>query len=89
VRYGWDDQKDERCWRERGFGFQFASLIFEGRTIEWVDNRRDYGEVRMRALELANGRLLHVVFTDRGDVRRIISARPANRKERVQWHASR
>jgi uncharacterized DUF497 family protein len=31
--------------------------------------------------------VLHVVYTDRGDVRWIISARPASRKERRQWAA--
>lgn len=81
--------KDERNRRERGFGFDFAALIFEGETIEWPDDRRDYGEARVRAIGEVDGLVLHVVFTDRGDVRRIISARLATRKERDRWHASR
>jgi uncharacterized DUF497 family protein len=64
-------------------------LIFEGDTIEWPDDRQDYGELRVRAVGEVDGLVLHVVFTDRGDVRRIISARVADRKERNQWQASR
>lgn len=89
MRFDWNPVKDERNQRERGFGFDFAALIFEGETIEWPDDRRDYGEARVRAIGEVDGLVLHVVFTDRGDVRRIISARLANRKERDRWHASR
>ena len=78
-----------RNQQERGFGFDFAALVFEGGTIEWPDGRRDYGETRMRAIGEADGLVLHVVLTDRGDVRRIISAQLASRKERDLWHASR
>jgi hypothetical protein len=89
MRFDWDPAKDEWNRQERGFGFDFAALIFEGDTIEWPDHRRDYGETRVRAIGEADGLVLHVVFTDRDDVRRIISARIANRKERTQWLASR
>lgn len=89
MRFDWDLEKGERNRRERGFGFDFAVLIFEGDTIEWSDDRRDYGEARVRAIGEADGLVLHVVFTDRSDVRRIISARLADRKERNRWHASR
>ena len=71
----------------RGFGFDFATLIFKRETIDIVDARREYGEVRIRAIGAVADRILAVVYTDRGGVRRIISARPANRKERETWHA--
>ena len=89
MRFDWDPDKEERNRQERGFGFDVAALIFEAGTIEWPDDRRDYGEARVRAIGEVDGLVLHVVFTDRGDVRRIISARLASRKERDQWHASR
>lgn len=89
MRFDWDPDKHERNQRERGFGFDFAALIFEGDIIEGPDDRRDYGEARIRAIGEADGVALHVVFTDRGDVRRIISARLASRRERDRWHASR
>ena len=89
MRFDWDDAKGERNRRDRGFGFDFAALIFEGGTIEALDERRDYGEARVRAFGEVDGLVLHVVYTDRGEVRRIISARLADRKERKRWHASR
>lgn len=89
MRFEWDPNKSERNQRERGFGFDFAALIFEAGTIEWPDDRQDCGEARVRAIGEADGLVLYIVFTDRGDVRRIIPARLASRKERDQWHASR
>ena len=55
--------------------------------IEWdtlwafEDNRADYGEVRVTGFAYIGLRLHCVIFTDRGDVRRIISLRKANQKE--------
>jgi uncharacterized DUF497 family protein len=81
--------KDEWNRSQRGFGFDVPALIFEGATIEWPDDRQDYGEVRVRAIGEAEGMVLHVLFTDRGEVRRIISARLADRKGRVRWLTNR
>ena len=89
MRFDWDEAKSERNRQERGLGFEFAALIFDDDTMEWPDTRRDYGEARVRAVGEVDGIVLHVVFTDRGDKRRIISARVANKKERNQWYASR
>ena len=89
MRYEWDLAKGRRNQWERGFGFDVAILIFEGDTIEWLDDRWDYGETRVRAIGKVDDLVLRVVFTGRADVRRIISARIANRKERDRWHAGR
>ena len=76
-----------RNFLARGFGFDFAALIFSGSVLESPDARKDYGEFRFRAIGEADGFVLVVIYTDRGDVRRIISARLANRKERAFWHS--
>jgi hypothetical protein len=55
VRFIWDPDKSERNLAERGFDFAFASLAFEGRTLERIDTRQDYGEVRRIALGIADG----------------------------------
>ena len=85
--FDWHDAKSERNLRERGFEFDFAALIFAGRVLTQIDNRQDYGEVRVKAIGEVDGITLVVVFTDRDDVRWIISARKTNRKERALWHA--
>jgi uncharacterized DUF497 family protein len=93
MEFEWDDQKDADCRDRRGFGFADAAGIFLGRTLEWQDTRKDYGEVRMKAVGEWDGDFYTVTYTDRADtegqsVRRIISAHLAHRKERKAWHAS-
>jgi uncharacterized DUF497 family protein len=85
MEFEWDAAKHERNLGERGLGFDDGALIFGGPVIEWIDDRRNYGEMRVRAIGLSGEHLLHVVYTERDDVRRIISVRMANRKERVAW----
>ena len=89
MEFDWHDAKHERNRRERGFGFDFAALVFAGRVLIQTDTRHDYGEIRVKAIGEAAGRVLVVIYTDRADVRWIISARSANRKERAQWLAGR
>lgn len=89
MEFDWHEAKHARNRQERGFGFDFAALIFAGRVLTQTDDRRDYGEVRLKAIGEAAGRILVVIYTDRDDVRWIISARLANRKERALWLAGR
>jgi len=72
---------------ERGFDFEFATLIFAGPTLGREDAREDYGERRVIAVGLAQDMALTVVYIDRqlesGEiVRRIISSRRSNCRER-------
>lgn len=46
------------------------------------DDRKDYGERRQVACGLIRGRLFVCVFTDRGEIRRVISLRKANSQGR-------
>ena len=85
VRFEWDDAKSEKNLRERGFAFDVAASIFDGPVIEWCDIRDAWGEPRIVAVGSAGGVELAVIYTDRGDVRRIMSARRARRKERALW----
>jgi len=85
--FDWHDAKHEKNIAERGLGFDFAAQIFLGRILIQIDGRADYGEVRVKAIGVADGVVLVVIYTDRDDVRWIISARKANKKERALWHA--
>jgi uncharacterized DUF497 family protein len=86
VRFIWDPRKSEANLAQRGFDFAFATLAFDGPTLERDDQRADYGERRVIAVGLADGLHLTVVYTDRFGgrdvVRRIISARRSNKRER-------
>jgi hypothetical protein len=87
MRFAWDRKKSEANYRERGFDFAFASLIFDGPILMVEDKRRDYGERRFAAIGLADQIHITLVFTDRTGPKndiicRIISARRSSRKER-------
>ncbi len=88
MEFEWDEAKSDWTQRERGFGFDLAVEIFDGPVVEWEDQRQDWGEVRMVAVGIVNGRFLTVVYTDRGTKRRIISARVSRKKERELWRSS-
>jgi uncharacterized DUF497 family protein len=87
MLFEWDEAKSRRTLEERGFGFEYAARIFLGPTLERQDDRREYGEMRVQAIGQVSDDVLFVVFTDRDDIRHIISARLANRKERRLWQS--
>ena len=71
-----------------GLGFDYASLIFEGDVMERIDDRGEYGEMRVQAIGEVDENVLFVVYTDRPDeLRWIISARRADRRKRRLWRA--
>lgn len=81
MLFEWDEEKSQRNLKWRGFDFAVAARIFEGDIIEREDTRRTYGEQRVIAIGQVEDVTLTVVYTDRGIVRRVISARRANRRE--------
>jgi uncharacterized DUF497 family protein len=50
-------------------------------ALVWLDDRFEYGELRIIALAPRSKILYYVAFVNRGEVRRIISLRRANRRE--------
>ena len=62
-----------------------AGLVFAGRTITVQDARRDYGEDRFITAGHLAGRCIVLVWTPRGEARRIISMRYAHGDEEARW----
>jgi uncharacterized DUF497 family protein len=87
MDFEWDPAKEEKNINERDLDFTTASRIWDGPVLETVDDRRDYRETRILAFGKINGRLTAVLFTWRGETRRIISARKANRREQRRFEA--
>jgi uncharacterized protein len=85
MRFGWDPAKSDRKARERDLPFAVAMALFDTSTIEFDDDRRDYGEQRITAYGRVTGRVLVCVYTWRGTdadpIRWIISLRKANKGE--------
>lgn len=72
--FEWDEEKSACCYEVRGFDFVYAAKLFDGDFIEWEDRGRNWGEPRVVSVGEVEGRILTVVWTPRGTVRRIISA---------------
>lgn len=82
MEFEWDQAKSDECFAERGFDFAYAlhAFVDPARQVR-QDNRWDYGEDRYQLLGTIDHRVFVVVYTVRGDVIRIISARKANQRE--------
>lgn len=87
MEFEWDEQKNQANIAKHGVSFEEAAAIFDYPTSEIVDSRVDYGETRYIAI----GRnqyfvIFTVVYTERGEAIRIISARRANKRERSLYY---
>ena len=88
LQYEWDESKSERNREQRGFDFEDAIRVFDGHLVEWCDIRQAWGEVRTVAVGAIGSLILAVVYTERDQKRRIISARVARKKEADLWRWS-
>ncbi|MCY4439914.1 MAG: BrnT family toxin [Deltaproteobacteria bacterium] len=85
--FEWDEPKNRVNIRKHGVSFETASRIFDRPILTRHDHRKDYGEARCVSIgELENGALIVVAHTERAGRTRLISARPASRKERQAYH---
>ena len=86
MEFDWHPAKRERTIIERGVDFAEVIVGFlDANRRVVVDDRKDYGEVRVNMLASVRGRIYHVTYTVRGDVTWIISARKANERERRRY----
>ena len=82
MEFEWDDAESNACFVRRGFDFAHAvRAFFDPRRLVVQDRRRDHGEDRYRLLGVLDGRAYVIVYTMRGSLTRIVSARKANGKE--------
>ena len=89
MNYVWDRRKSRKNLTRHGIAFEDAIGIFDGPTLEKVDDRFDYGEIRVYAIGVANGLEVTVIYTDVSESeRRIISAWRAERHERAAYWQS-
>lgn len=81
MRVEFDPVKDAINREKHGVSLALAATLQWDEALVWVDERQDYGELRMIALAPETNILYYVAFVDRGNRRRIISLRRANRRE--------
>jgi uncharacterized protein len=76
-----DEAKRRVNIQKHGVDLLEAAEIFAGYFISRIDRRTDYGEVRFAALGYVGQTAYIVIYTQRGDKIRLISARKAGRKD--------
>lgn len=85
--FEWDENKNIINRGKHKIDFADAiQVFFDDRRITRHDNRNDYGEDRYQVIGMAYERVLFVVYTERNEnTIRVISARKANKKERLAY----
>lgn len=81
MKVEFDPAKDESNRAKHGVSLAVASELDWEAALVWVDDPFGYEEVRMIALAPKSEVLYYVAFVDRGEARRIVSLRRANRRE--------
>jgi uncharacterized DUF497 family protein len=86
MKIEFDQDKRDKTLSERGLDFARAGEIFGSVTVTFEDIRRDYGETRYISVGLLDFRVVVLVWTPRGEVRRVISMRYANDREKEKYY---
>lgn len=95
IRFEWDEKKAARNLAKHGVSFELAALVFADPYAMTVQDRIENFERHWQTLGMAAGQLLllvaHVVGedVDGTEVIGIISARKADRKERLRYEQDR
>jgi uncharacterized DUF497 family protein len=78
----WNSEKNIINRVKHGLDFEDAIFVFYGQTVTFLDDRKDYGEIRYITLGQLSGREVVMVYTIRENSLRIISLRKANEREK-------
>jgi uncharacterized protein len=81
MNFEWDEAKRKANLQKHGLDFADLGEFDWTTQVVYVDDRRNYGEVRYTALALFLANVHSVTFTRRSTNLRIISFRRASRKE--------
>jgi uncharacterized DUF497 family protein len=80
-----DPDKRNKTLIERELDFARADEIFAGHHFTTEDTREDYNELRYITVGKLDSRMVVMVWTPRGEARRIISLRKANDREYARY----
>lgn len=85
--FQWDEDKAELNWQKHRINFEDAALVFaDENRIERFDSEHSADEDRYITIGKVN-KILFVIYTERGEITRLISARLATKQERRDYYA--
>jgi uncharacterized DUF497 family protein len=85
MKLEFDQAKRKKTLQERGLDFARAVKVFDGIHFTGQDKRIDYEEDRFITVGWLDDSMIVMVWTPRGEVRRIISMRKANDREKTLY----
>ena len=82
----WDDVKNERNFKKHKIYFEDAAWVFlDENRLEYFDELHSDDEDRIKVIGMID-KILTVIYTERVDKYRIISARYATKKEEAEYY---
>lgn len=88
IKVEWDKSKNDLNVKKHGLKFETAALVFEdANRIEFYDPTHSLDENRYITIGLVNN-LITVIYTERIQALRIISARVATAAERKLYYGT-
>lgn len=85
MQVEFDPAKRAKTLLERELDFALADEVFKGRHFTAEDLRQDYRERRYITVGTLDDCAVVMVWTPRGETRRIISMRKANEREKSRY----
>ena len=86
YKFVWDSEKAEKNWQKHRVSFETAAEVFlDENSLDDYDEFHSDFENRFKIVGLVE-KVLVVIYTERGDRNRIISARLANKKETRDYY---
>ena len=86
LNFEWDDEKYKINFKKHGVRFEVAARVFlDENLIDDYDFNHSDAEDRIKVIGKVEN-ILVVIYTERREKFRIISARPANKKERNDYY---
>ena len=86
MLFEWDEEKERINFKNHGIHFETAKLVFNDENrIEFYDETHSAAEDRYQTIGLVN-KVLFVVYTERRNHIRLISARVATPQERSIYY---
>jgi hypothetical protein len=86
LKFIWDEKKSTINFKKHGITFEEATVVFKDpRRYEVYDKTHSFFEERWKVVGLNSSTILTVIYTERNDSIRIISARKADKKEEEKY----
>ena len=87
LNFEWDENKNKANKEKHKISFETAQYVFLDPNAKHKFSRDVCSEKRMQIVgKILNVVIVLVVYTERNDNIRIISARPASKKERIFYN---